>query len=53
MLRAGVDLGVERGVETAERNVMGRESCRLRRFSFSSGTVRDNEITINSLIIEG
>lgn len=44
MLRAGVDRGVERGVETAERNVIGRESCLLRRFSFSSGTVRENQI---------
>lgn len=37
-LRSGVDRGVDRGVELAERNPVGRVNCRLSRFSFSSGT---------------
>lgn len=38
ILRAGVVLGVVRGVEFAERIPVGLDSCRLTKFSFSSGT---------------
>jgi len=37
-LLAGVDLGVERGVEWADSRPLGRASWRLSIFSFSSGT---------------
>lgn len=39
MLRIGVDLGVERGVELADIRPDGRARCLLTIFSFSSGTV--------------
>lgn len=38
MLRTGVVRGVDRGVEVADNNPLGRVSIRLIRFSFSSGT---------------
>lgn len=38
LLRDGVDLGVDLGVDPADRSPGGLQSCRLRMFSFSSGT---------------
>jgi hypothetical protein len=53
MLRAGVDLGVERGVEFGDKKVIGRDSCRLSKFSFSSGTiVKDERVKSNNKSVE-
>lgn len=41
MLRTGVERGVDRGVELVDNNPLGRDSIRLIKFSFSSGTVDD------------
>jgi hypothetical protein len=44
LLREGVALGVDLGVESADRSPGGRESCRLRRVSFSSGTANSKQL---------
>jgi hypothetical protein len=43
LLREGVVLGVDLGVEPADKSPGGRESCLLRRVSFSSGTANNKK----------
>lgn len=38
LLRVGVVLGVDLGVEPADKSPTGRDNCLLRSVSFSSGT---------------
>lgn len=43
LLREGVVLGVDLGVEPADKSPGGRDSCLLRRVSFSSGTANNKK----------
>ena len=45
LLREGVVLGVDLGVEPADKSPGGRDSCLLRRVSFSSGTANNKQLT--------
>ena len=45
LLREGVVLGVDLGVEPADKSPGGRDSCLLRRVSFSSGTANNEQLT--------
>ena len=48
LLREGVVLGVDLGVEPADKSPGGRDSCLLRRVSFSSGTANNKQLPLNS-----
>jgi len=45
LLREGVVLGVDLGVEPADNSPGGRDNCLLRRVSFSSGTANNKQLT--------
>jgi hypothetical protein len=42
LLREGVVLGVDLGVDPADKSPRGRDNCLLRSVSFSSGTANNN-----------
>jgi hypothetical protein len=44
LLREGVVLGVDLGVEPADKSPRGRDNCLLRRVSFSSGTANKTKL---------
>jgi hypothetical protein len=45
LLREGVVLGADLGVDPADKSPGGRDSCLLRRVSFSSGTANNKQLT--------
>jgi hypothetical protein len=48
LLREGVVLGVDLGVEPADKSPTGRDNCLLRRVSFSSGTENNRNLISES-----